>query len=165
MRKSEKLIEQLIAAGSENGFKAGDIAARAGISPASLSRIRKSGRFNADTLERLLSAVDCEISVTQRAKPQDQTLSAIVTKLNASRREHVSVGEMRNLLTNFRPSASAERAFSHLVGIVEELPLEQVHDLILQGTATLPALRRIAAYVDGQGPTVRWINEQLTPAN
>lgn len=165
MRKSAKLIEQLIEIGRRRGLQAGDIAARAGISPTNLSRIRKTGRFNADTLERLLAAVDSEIRVTPYPQKQQLVLSAVTTKLNASRQERISAKELKRHLTRFHPSASTDRVFSHLVGVIEEIPVEQIHDLVIQGSATLPSLRRIVDYVDGEGPTVDWINEQATFTN
>ena len=161
MRHSIRLIEQIIAVGKARGLPASAIAVRAGITPASLSRVRRSGRFNADTLERLLAAVDGEIVVRVRERPATSALSLVVRKLNAGRRESLSAAELRHLLTKFRPSALAKRAYSHLVGIVEELPGEQLHDLVIAGDASLPALGRIARYVDGEGPTVEWIHAQL----
>ncbi len=164
MRISARIIEQVIEAGRERGLSAGDIAVRAGISPPNLSRIRKTGRFNADTLERLLAAIDGDIRVTVRPGKSIRTLPLICKKLNAGRREHLSPETLRHLLTRFRPSAKARRAFSHLVGIVEELPLEQVHDLVIEGDATLPSLKRIADYVEAEGPTAEWIDEQISTA-
>ena len=76
-------------------------------------------------------------------------------------REEVSPAELQRLLQlASRPSAASERAFSHLVGVIEELPLEQVHDLVRAGDATLPSLRRIAEHVAGEGPTVAWLHDQ-----
>ena len=161
MRHSIRLIEQIVAAAKARGLSASAIAHRAGITPASLSRVRRSGRFNADTLERLLAAVDGEIVVRVRQRTPTRALSLVARKLNAGRRESLSAAELRHLLTKFRPSALAERAYSHLVGVVEELPGEQLHDLVIAGDASLPALRRIALYVDGEGPTVDWIHAQL----
>jgi len=162
MRLSSRLIADVIAAGERRGLTAADLAARAGIAPANLSRIRHSGRFSADTLERLLAAAGLEIAVRPRRRaPKAHTLSLVARKLNAGRRERLAAVELRRLLTRFRPSAAAERAFSHLVGVLEELPLAQVHDLVLTGDATLPALARIAAWVEAEGPTVDWIREQL----
>lgn len=165
MRISSQIIEQLIDAGRERGLSAGDIAVRAGISPPNLSRIRKSGRFNADTLERLLAAVGGDIRVTVRPGKSAHTLSMVCKKLNAGRREQLTPETLRRFLMGFRPSAEADKAFSHLVGVVEELPLEQVHDLVLEGDATLPSLKRIADYVEAEGPTAEWINEQISTAN
>lgn len=160
MRRSLHLIEQLIEAGRRKGLRAGDIAVRAGISPTNLSRIRASGRYNADTLERLLAAVDADIRIVSRDRAPPAILSMVTTKLNAGRRERLSPEELLQLLTKFRRSKLAERAYSHLVGVVEELSVEQLHDLVIEGSATLPSLRRITAYVDGHGPTADWIHEQ-----
>ncbi|MFO1039187.1 MAG: hypothetical protein U1E45_20275 [Geminicoccaceae bacterium] len=160
MRRTARLIEDIIAVARRRGQRASDVAARAGIAPANLSRIRRSGVFNADTLERLLAAGGASIEVrpaTEAAAP-GETLALVTAKLNAGRREQLSSAELRRLLTRFRPSRAAERALSHLVGVLEELPLEQVHDLVLAGDATLPSLRRIARHVGAEGPTVDWLH-------
>ncbi|MGH6949152.1 MAG: helix-turn-helix domain-containing protein [Kiloniellales bacterium] len=165
MRLSARLIEQLIGSGKASGLSASDIAVKAGISPSNLSRIRRTGRFNADTLERLLAAVDVEVRFESRVRTRGRTLSLVASKLNAGRRENVTVDELRRLLTRFRSSATAQRAFSHLVGVIEELPLEQLHSLVVEGDATLPSLKRIADFVEGEGETAEWIDEQLAAGN
>ena len=165
MRKSTKLIEQVIEAGRRRGLSAGDIAAKAGISPANLSRVRKTGKYNADTLERLLAAIDGKTRVIVVVAKPIRTLPIICKKLNAGRRVQIPDETLRRLLTRFRPSQQANRAFSHLVGVMEELPLEQVHDLVIQGDATLPSLKRIAEYTQAKGPTANWIDEQISAAN
>ena len=165
MRRSTQLIEQVIEAGRKRGLSASDIAARAGILPANLSRVRKTGKYNADTLERLLAAVDGETRVTVAAAEPAQTLPMICKKLNAGRRRQLPIETLRRLLTRFRPSQRANEAFSHLVGVMEELPLEQVHDLVIEGDATLPSLKRIAEFTQAEGPTANWIDEQISSAN
>lgn len=165
MRKSTQLIEQVIDAGRKRGLTVADIAVRAGLLPANLSRVRKSGKYNADTLERLLVAVDGETRVTVAAGKPAQTLSMICKKLNAGRRRQLTQEALRHLLIRFRSSQRASDAFSHLVGVMEELPLEQVHDLVIEGDATLPSLKRIAEFTDAEGPTVDWIDEQISAAN
>lgn len=166
MRETVRFIEDLVKTGEANGLTAEAIAARAGIKPSNLSRIRKTGKFNADTLERLLVAVDCQITLAPhpQARTGGSTLSLVCKKLNAGRRVKATPEELRALLLRFRSSKRAERLFSHLVGVVEELPTEQVHSLVIEGDAALPALKRIADYVEGEGPTVDWIDEQLQPS-
>ena len=165
MRKSAKLIDGLVEAAKARGLSAGDLAMKAGLSPANLSRVRKTGRFNADTLERLLAAVDADIRITVTPKQTGHTLSMICKKLNAGRRNALSPDELGRLLTKFRRSRTSDRAYSHLVGVIEEIPLEQLHDLVIDGDATLSSLERIADYVDGEGPTVDWIHDQIAPAH
>lgn len=165
MRKSTQLIEQVIEAGRQRGLSASDIAARAGILPANLSRVRKTGKYSADTLERLLAAVDGETRVTVAAAKPARTLPMVCKKLNAGRRRQLTQETLRRLLTRFRPSRRASGAFSHLIGVMEELPLEQVHDLVIEGDATLPSLKRIAEYTQAEGATADWIDEQISAAN
>jgi hypothetical protein len=165
MRKSTQLIEQVIEAGRKRGLLAADIAVKAGILPANLSRVRKTGKYNADTLERLLAAVDGETRVTVGARKPGQTLPMVCKKLNAGRRRKLTQEALRRLLTRFRSSQRANDAFSHLVGVMEELPLEQVHDLVIEGDATLPSLKRVAEFTQAEGTTAEWIDEQISSAN
>jgi len=165
MRRTKTLISDIVAMGRARGLTAADLAARAGISPSNLSRIRTAGRFNADTLERLLGAVDGMVEVRPRAPRRTaRTLDFVARKLDAGRREQLGTARLRRLLTHFRASAAADRAFSHLIGIIEEVPIEQIHDLVIEGDASLRALKRIADFVGGEGPTVAWIDEQLSSA-
>lgn len=90
MRKSTQLIEQVVEAGRKRGLSATDIAVKAGVLPANLSRIRKTGKYNADTLERLLAAVDGETRVTVAAGKSAQTLPMVCKKLNAGRRRQLT---------------------------------------------------------------------------
>ncbi|HEX6014301.1 MAG TPA: hypothetical protein VFY87_21410 [Geminicoccaceae bacterium] len=165
MRQTARLVEEIIAVARQRGQRAADIAVRAGIAPANLSRIRRSGVFNADTLERLLAAAGASLEVRPddgavAAAAPGRTLAMVTAKLNAGRRVQLAPAELRRLLTRFRPSAAAEQAFSHLVGVLEELPLEQVHDLVRASDATLPSLRRIAEHVGAEGPTVDWLHDR-----
>ncbi|PIW26034.1 MAG: hypothetical protein COW30_17060 [Rhodospirillales bacterium CG15_BIG_FIL_POST_REV_8_21_14_020_66_15] len=167
MRKTKSLIEQIIKAGRSRGLNAAALATRSGISPSNLSRARGTGRFSADTLERLLAAADVEVTVTAKGESDKdrRALQSVVTKLNAGRKVKTTPEEFKRLLLRFRPSAENGRLFSHLVGLIEEIPVSQVHDLVLEGSASLPALARIAAHVEGRGPTVEWINERTGKKN
>ncbi len=90
MRYTTLLIERIAEIGRAKGFKVADIAERAGISPAALSRARKTGKFNSDTLERLIAALDIAIALEARTTPKSHTLSMVTKKLNAGRRPLVS---------------------------------------------------------------------------
>jgi hypothetical protein len=141
-------------------LRAADIAERAGISASSLSRVRSTGRYNSDTLERLLGAVQGEVSVTA-SRTIRSPLSLIVKKLNAGRKIRFETETFRRIIRCFRPSKEAERAFSHLVGLLEELRVEQLHDLVIAGDTSFRSLKRIADYVDAQGPNIDWIHETI----
>lgn len=159
MRHSKQLVEQILEVAKSRGLRANAVAARAGISKTNLSRIRRTGKYNADTLERLLSAADVTFEVKPRAI-EKETLSLVVKKLNAGRPEKLTEGEFEHLLLRFYPSKAAERAFSHLVGLIEEIPLDQVNNLVREGSAALPSLQRICDYVGGRGETAEWLNDR-----
>ena len=162
MKQTSRLIESILGNARQQGLTAKDVAQRAGIEPANLARVRKTGRFSADTLERLLGALNCEFEVVFRPMEEPRTLAFVQSKLNAGRKKKLSLEELRKHLTKFRASKAAEQAFSHLVGIIEEVPLEQIHDLVRQNDATLASLLRIAKYVEAEGETVEWIRDQVT---
>ena len=153
------LVEQIVQLGDVHGLNAADIAERAGIPASALSRARKTGKYNSRTLERLLGAVNATANVVSPGQPQSP-LPLIVKKLNAGRKHHFDPDEFRRLIKNFRPSAKTHLAFSHLVGLVEELPIEQLHDLVIAGDTSFRSLNRIVAFVDGEGPLVEWIHER-----
>ncbi len=161
MRHSTDLIERIVEIGRARGFKAADIAERAGISPAALSRARKTGKFNSDTLERLMAALDISVTLEAKAAPRSDALSIVTKKLNAGRRLRLKPEELRPFLRDFRPSKKAERAYSHLVGVIEEVPIDQLHTLIMDGKASFRSLARIAAFVEGEGETVEWIRDNV----
>lgn len=161
MKRTAKLLEDILGIARMRGLTARDLAERAGIAPPNLARIRRSGRYDSDTLERVLAAVDCDLRPVPRPMPGTRALPLVRAKLNAGRREQLSDAELRRLLTRFRRSQAAALAYSHLVGVIEEIPLEQVHDMVLQGDATLAALKRISEYVEGEGQVADWIDEQL----
>jgi len=161
MKRTAKLLEDIVGIARARGLTAKDVAERAGIAPSNLARIRRTGRYDADTLERLLGAVDCDLRPAPRPLRAARALPLVCGKLNAGRREILREDELRRLLTKFRPSKAADRAYSHLVGVIEEIPLEQVHDLVLQGDASLSSLKRISDFVEGEGPVADWIDEQL----
>lgn len=160
MRQTDKIIEDILANGKAQGLTSKDIAVRAGIAPSNLSRIKKTGRFDADTLERLLFASNSYAQIIQNKKKNDGTLSFICQKLNAGRKIKISDQELHQLCTKFRKSSLSNKAFSHLIGLVEETPLEQVHNLILEGDATFPALKRICDFTEAKGPVAEWIYDR-----
>ncbi len=161
MRRTTRLLEEIVGIARERGLTARDLAEKAGIAPPNLARIRRTGRYDSDTLERLLAAIDCDVRPAPRPRRGTRALPLVCAKLNAGRKERLGEDELRRLLTKFRRSVAAERAYSHLVGVIEEIPLEQVHDMVLQGDATLASLRRISDFVEGEGPVADWIDEQL----
>lgn len=161
MRYTTLLIERIAEIGRAKGFKAADIAERAGISPAALSRARKTGKFNSDTLERLIAALDIAIALEARTTPKSHTLSMVTKKLNAGRRLQLKPEELRPFLRDFRRSKKAERAYSHLIGVIEEVPIDQLHTLVIDGEASFRSLGRIAAFVEGEGETVEWIRGNI----
>lgn len=62
MRLTE-IFDLIFEAGRRQGFNKGDIARRAGIEPASLSRMLKTGNARYDMIERLADVVNMELTV------------------------------------------------------------------------------------------------------
>jgi len=160
MRPSIDVIEQIVKLGEGRGLNAADIAERAGISAAALSRARRTGRYASGTLERLLGAIEAKLVVSAAGRPPSP-LPTIVKKLNAGRKHHFTTDEIRRLIKNFRPGPSSEPAYSHLVGVIDEVTIGQLHDLVLSGDTSFRSLARIVDYVDGEGPTADWIRERI----
>ena len=161
MRTTSILLGEIFLYAKGRGLTDKDLAQLAGFKPTNLARIKKTGKCNSGTLEALLGALNCELHLTVREQEGPRTLEFVTKKLNAGRLHKLTLEELRRFLTKFRRGKDAERAYSHLIGLVEEVPLEQIHDLVRQNDATLSSLQRIADYVNGEGETVNWIHDQV----
>lgn len=95
---------------------------------------------------------------TEAATFNNTPISLIVAKLNAGRRSVLSPTELDYLLKTYDPKAWTIRRV-HLRGLIEELPIEQIHDLVLDGWTEFDILAQIAHELDCEGETVDWIRE------
>jgi len=70
----------------------------------------------------------------------------------------VSTQELARLLESCDTDAWFQRR-AHLRGLIEELPIEQIHDLVLDKWVEFEKLSQIADTLSCEGETVDWIRE------
>ncbi len=79
--------------------------------------------------------------------------------LSAGRRNSVTADELVDALRSSRPAA---RIFPHVAGFFEELPIELVHDVILDEGLSYRHLHFLAGRVGAEGTTVEWLSEMAS---
>jgi hypothetical protein len=63
------------------------------------------------------------------------------------------------LIGAIKHEAQATNWSAHLAGLLEEMPIETLHDLVLDGDASFDDLVRLARNLHLEGPTIDWIRE------
>ena len=140
------------------------LASAAGIRPETLSRLRRAEDCRLSTLRRLASAVGLSVEVLPyraEASRAGRALRLAARKLSAGRRQAISATDLE---TAIRDPEAGTRWPGHLAGLLEELPIELLHDLVIEGTTSFEALSRLAdrlgltAAGEKEG-TIAWIEE------
>ena len=153
---AQGFIAEVMAAARERGIDQATLAARAGISAESLSRLKKAGSCRLATalaLARVAGFKTLELT-EQSAGKVAASISA--RKLSAGRRRPIS-GEELVLALRSRTPQKGHRA--HLYGFFEELPVEAVHDVILDEGLDYAHLTSLAKGLGAEGDTIDWIAE------
>lgn len=154
-RAAHQLIAQIIDHARERGIDQSTLAARAGISPASLSRIKKAGSCRLTTALELARVAGLT-SLRLEASAGACAARIAARKLSASRRVPIAAKELVDALATGKAKPSHR---VHLIGFFEELPLESVHDVILDENLDYARLHRLAVDVGAEGETVDWLAE------
>jgi len=150
------LIAAIIAFARESGIDQAMLASRAGISAESLSRLKKAGSCRLGTaleLARVAGFNTVDLTI-QSAGQVASSLSAC--KLSAGRRLPISAEELVLALRTCKPQDGIR---AHLYGFFEELPIELVHDVILDERLDYAHLTSLANELGAEGETVDWLAE------
>ncbi len=153
---AQGLIAEIIAFARERGIDQVTLATRAGISPESLSRLKKAGGCRLATaleLARVAGFKRLELTEQSTAKV---AASASARKLSAGRRRPISAEE---LVLALQTGALQEGHRAHLYGFFEELPIEVVHDVVLDEDLDYAHLASLAKELGVEGDTVDWLAE------
>ncbi len=150
------LIAAVVDHARGRGVDQATLARRAGISPESLSRLKREGRCRLSTaLDLALAAGLTRLDlVAEPARPRSAGVCA--QKLSAGRRAPISTAELVHALSTGRV---LRRHRGHLCGFFEELPIELVHDVILDEGLEYAQLLALANKIDAEGETIEWIEE------
>ena len=153
---AQGLIAEIIAFARERGVDQVTLAARAGISAESLSRLKKAGGCRlATALELARVAGFKTLELTERSA-DSVAASMAARKLSAGRRLPISA---EDLILALRTGAPQEGHRAHLYGFFEELPIEAVHDVILDENLSCGHLVRLAKELGAEGETIDWLAE------
>ncbi len=153
---AKRLIAEIIAFARESGIDQVTLASRAGISAESLSRLKKAGGCRLGTALELARVAGFKtLDLTKQSAGQvASSLSAC--KLSAGRRLPISAEELVLALRNREPQ---DRYRAHLYGFFEELPIELVHDVILDEGLDYAQLVSLTNELRAEGETVDWLAE------
>jgi len=148
-------VAQIVAVARTRGIDQATLARRAGISPESLSRLKRSGGCRLATALELARAAGLERLVL--AEPASGTAASVAAReLSAGRRRAINAAELVRALAADKPG---KRHRAHLLGFFEELPLESVHDVALDEGLDYHRLLALARALGAEGETVDWLEE------
>ena len=153
---AQGFIAEIIAFARDGGVDQGSLAARAGISAESLSRLKKAGGCRLATALELARVVGFKTLEFTEQSADKIVASMSARKLSAGRRRPISAEELVLVLQTGAPQ-DGHRA--HLYGFFEELPIEVVHDVILDEGLDCAHLASLAKELGAEGDTVDWLAE------
>ena len=153
---SQELIDHIIASARRRGIDQATLAARAGISAESLSRLKKAGSCRLATALDLARAAGLKTLELRDRSPGKVATVLAAGKLSAGRRRPMS---SEDLLQVLRTGECPAEFRGHLCGFFEELPIELVHDVILDETLSYSHLVLLARELGVEGETVDWLAE------
>ena len=149
-------IAQIIAFARESGIDQVTLASRAGISAESLSRLKKVGGCRLGTALELARVAGFKTLDLTKQSTDEVATSLSACKLSAGRRLPISAEELVLAIRNREPQ---DRYRAHLYGFFEELPIELVHDVILDERLDYAQLVSLANELGAEGETVDWLAE------
>lgn len=153
---AQKLMEEIIALAKERGVDQATLAVRAGISAESLSRLKKAGGCRLATALELARAAGFGTLELKEQSSGKVAASMAARKLSAGRRLPISSEDLLLALRSDAPSAEFR---AHIFGFFEELPIEVVHDVILDENLNYAHLVRLAKKLGAEGETLVWLTE------
>jgi hypothetical protein len=155
---AQGFIEEIIALAKERGVDQVTLARHAGISAESLSRLKKAGGCRLATaldLARAAGFGTLELTDHPFAKV---AASMAARKLSAGRRLPISSEDFVLALQSDAPQAEFR---AHLCGFFEELPIELVHDVVLDHNLDYTHLVWLAKELGAEGETIDWLAEMV----
>lgn len=155
-RAARTLLERIFERAQERGIDQARLAAAAGIRPESLSRLKKAGACRLVTALELARAVGLTSLVLEERRTPRVAASVAARKLSAGRRKAITAGELVESLTDGKVVRDRR---GHLTGFFEELPIESVHDVVLEEGLDYVRLVELSRALGAEGDTVDWLAE------
>ncbi len=153
---AQGLIAEIIAFARARGVDQVTLAARAGISAESLSRLKKAGGCRLATALELARVAGFKTLELTEQSADSVAASMAARKLSAGRRLPISA---EDLILALRTGAPQDAHRAHLYGFFEELPIEVVHDVILDENLSYAHLVRLAKELGAEGEPLDWLAE------
>ena len=150
------LVAEIVAAAAGRGIDQAALAARAGISAESLSRLKKAGGCRLATALDLARAAGLRTIELVDRPARGAAASIAAGKLSAGRQ--VPIGA-EDLVRALLPGRVPPEHKAHLYGVFEELPIEALHDLILDEGLDYGHLARLARDLGAEGESLDWLAE------
>jgi DNA-binding XRE family transcriptional regulator len=150
------LVDQILSFARQHSIDQATLARRAGISPETLSRLKKTGRCRLATALDLAHAAGLgQLEMMERSAAR-VAASIAARKLSAGRRLPITAEELVQALAASKPPRELK---AHLCGFFEELPIESVHDVVLDERLDYDHLAALAHELGAEGETVEWLEE------
>ncbi len=150
------MILTIVAFARRKGIDQATLARRAGISPETLSRLKRAGACRLVTAVELARAAGLgRLDIHERAT-SNVAVTMAAQKLSAGRRRSIGADDLIEALST---GVVVKRYRGHLCGFFEELPLESVHDMILDHGLDYCRLVLLAEELGAEGETVEWCKE------
>jgi hypothetical protein len=153
---AQRLIAEIVSFAGKQGVDQVTLATRAGISAESLSRLKKAGSCRLTTVLELARAAGFRTLNLTTPTVGHVATSVAARKLSAGRRLPISAEEFISAIVS---GEVAEQHKVHLYGFFEELPIELVHDVILDENFDYEQLVLLAHELGIEGETVDWLKE------
>jgi len=153
---ARRLIAEIMAFAREAGIDQGTLASRAGIPAESLSRLKRAGGCRLATALELARAAGFK-----RLEPTTEPAGRVAASLSArkpsaGRRLPIAA---EALVLALRSGEPRDVHRPHLHGFFEELPIELVHDVILDEGLDYERLVTLANALGAEGESIDWLAE------
>lgn len=161
-RPAKRLIDAVLEFAKRSRIDQASLANEAGIAPEALSRLKKAGNCRLATVLALaraagLTRISLAVDLVAAIAPADHAAAAVCArKLSAGRRVAIAADE---LVAALRADESPARHRAHLFGFFEELPIDAVHEVILDEGLEFAHLAAVARRLGAEGKTVEWIED------
>jgi DNA-binding phage protein len=162
-RSSRQFVDAVLRVARERGIDQATLAKGAGIAPEALSRLKKAGNCRLATALALAEAAGLTRLTlspgpgSAAAMPGDRSAAILCArKLSAGRRTPITADE---LVAALRAETVPARHRAHLFGFFEELPIDAVHEVVLDEGLDFPHVAHVARRLGAEGETVAWIED------